>query len=92
MKKIKTRKRVLVLIDSFFISHFCRPNTLEIFSPIPHDAKHVGINYDPTRDCFFVCFEHKTFKSIPLGDQLPIIDSIKCQHIVKEKYLTPSLS
>lgn len=84
-KKREARRRALVRIDSFFISCLCRSTTIEIKSPVPSGAKYIGTNYDPRRDCYFVCFEHESFDLIPIGDKLPVLDDVECQHIVKEE-------
>lgn len=82
--KKEALRRVLIRLDCFIVMQLAINNTIEITSPIPPGAEYIGTNYDPMRDCFFVCFEHESFDPIPFGEKLPVKD-VKCEHIIKQE-------
>jgi len=77
-EEMKTRKRVFVEISPDALKYFLVPGEFEVLSsPVPRDAKYLGIQYDVIVDRFLVCFEHKSFKPIPYGERLPILEPIE---------------
>ncbi len=78
MSDRKTRKRVFVEISSDALKYFLVPGKFEVLSsPVPSDAKYLGIQYEVISDRFLICFEHKSFKPIPYGECLPVLEPIE---------------
>lgn len=55
---------------------FCRDGvrTLQVVSPVPHDAKFWTSWFDPSRNAYVVVFEHDSFQAVPEGATIPIGD------------------
>ena len=79
---MKKRKRVYLRVNPSAFQHFIKPGRYEIAeSSIPKDAKYLGIKYDWETDSFLMCYEHKSFKPIPEGECLPVIESFTVTRI-----------
>lgn len=76
-KRARSIRRVLVKIDPDSFSLFLKKGSYAVESQIPKDAKFISVNHDPYSNCFLLCFEHWSFKAIPVGERLPVLEDIK---------------
>lgn len=75
---MKKRRKIFVSMEASQFQFIFKQGTFEIVdSPVPLDAKYIGVHYDWQIDRFLICFEHKSFEPIPEGQCLPIVESIK---------------
>lgn len=65
------KRRMIVRVAAEFIEGLCsatRPGRwFRGDGGVPPDAKCVGVNYDPERNCFLVAFEHDSFPLVHPG-------------------------
>jgi len=87
--KPKTRRRVGLFFNQFVFAHFCKNGVIRIEdSPIPDDAKFVGVYLEPARDGWVVMFDHKSFDELCEGCCVPIVaGSPKFSHLYEAERL-----
>ncbi len=71
-------RRIGILIDGFSMAEFCKDSRFTVKdSPIPKDAKYLGAFFQEERQSFVIYFEHRSFKKIPIGERIPLIQMKK---------------
>lgn len=81
---MKKRKRVFMRVNPSAFQLLFKEGKYEIAEPaIPKDAKYIGTQYDWQTDSLLVCFEHKSFKPIPEGQYLPVIENLTITRVAE---------
>ncbi len=79
---MRKRKRVYMRVNPSAFQFLFKQGKYEITeSSIPKDAKYLGTQYDWQIDSLLICFEHKSFKPIPEGECLPVIEDLTITRI-----------
>ena len=66
-------RRIIIPVDPFFVGEICKNRKFEITnSPIPQDARLVGVYFDQAKNKFLLHFEHESFGVVPEGEIIPV--------------------
>lgn len=75
-KEIQERRwRILEISPSFFLM-LADGGEFKIRRGIPKGSVYCGVNHDPHRDIFLLKIFNKDFEPVPLGEMIPILDSV----------------
>jgi len=75
MFDIKPRRVAGLEVDGEALSYFCKGKGNKFliqYSPIPKDAKFIGVEKGAHNFCLVFIFEHPEFDEVPPGNHFPI--------------------